>query len=35
MPFFGVIYYFRIAWKRRTLGRYLIGFRRPPAFARD
>ena len=35
MPFFGVLYYIRIAWKRQTLGRYLIGFRRPPGFARS
>jgi cellulose synthase/poly-beta-1,6-N-acetylglucosamine synthase-like glycosyltransferase len=34
MPLFGVLYYVRIALLRRTLGRYLIGFRRPPAFAR-
>jgi cellulose synthase/poly-beta-1,6-N-acetylglucosamine synthase-like glycosyltransferase len=29
MPLFGVAAYVRIAWKRRTLGRYRIGMRRP------
>ena len=33
MPFFGLIYYVRIALKRRTLGRYRMGFRRPTAYS--
>jgi cellulose synthase/poly-beta-1,6-N-acetylglucosamine synthase-like glycosyltransferase len=34
LPLFGLAYYFRIAWKRRTIGRYRFGPRRPPRWLR-
>jgi hypothetical protein len=32
MPLLGIVYYVRAAARRRTLGRYHIGLRRPPAY---
>jgi cellulose synthase/poly-beta-1,6-N-acetylglucosamine synthase-like glycosyltransferase len=32
LPPLGIVYYVRMAWRRRTVGRYRIGLRRPPAY---